>query len=160
MSQAVRERDVFPRSGEAAPIRPFGGGFAFRRQAEGPRSCFLDPASAPLASLAGGALARRFHSWRGAGGRRYVFTVHDEAPADWPDYADAVFALVLRGPDGARRLLLAWESGDAAAVDLAQLLAGERAAGGGLELHVHLLADTTFARRAVLADLGALRFTS
>ena len=55
------------------------------------------PASAPLAALAGGALAHRFHAWRGRSGRRYIFSVY--ALGECPDYAGAVIAAVARDGD-------------------------------------------------------------
>lgn len=158
MATAFRDRFSVSLSGEAGPFRHFGSGLAFRMQDEGPRSCILDPDSAPLASLAGGALARRFQSWRGASGRRYVFTVHSGADSTWPDYENAVLVLAARSETGAMRMLFVGLSGEASREALA--FAARNAPASNIELHVHLLAETPCARRAVLADLAGLACAS
>ena len=102
------------------------------------------PASAPLAALAGGALAHRFHAWRGRSGRRYVFSVFDVK--DCPDYAGAVVAAVARDGDGTRRILALRP------VDEAETWHVPKAAA---EIHVHLPADSGCERASAMADLCA-----
>ena len=101
------------------------------------------PASAPLAALAGGALAHRFHAWRGQSGRRYIFSVY--ALGECPDYAGAVIAAVARDGDWACRILALQPANDRGTW---------RAPEATAEIHVHLPADATCERAAVLADLG------
>jgi hypothetical protein len=116
-------------------------------------------ANAPLGCLSDGALASRFHAWRGLSGQRYVFTVypvdHKDMSAGLPDLGNAVVIAVAF--DGRReRIRVAifeagWDGGRLArrgeAVDAA-LAAGAR------EWHVHLLAASAEARRGVIRDLA------
>ena len=115
----------------------------------GPPGNVRSPASAPLAALAGGALAHRFHTWRGASGRRHVVSVF--AAADCPDYDEAVFLAVSADTLGNRRIL--GISGDADTA--ARLCRDNNDNGQSGEIHVHLLAETPASRAAVTADLAA-----
>lgn len=115
-------------------------------------------ANAPLGCLSGAALASRFHAWRGCSGERYVFTVYPVDRKDFsaglPDLGRAV-VIGVAFDDRRERVQVAifeagWGDGRHArgdgAVDAA-LAAGAR------EWHVHLLATSAEARRAVIRDL-------
>jgi hypothetical protein len=70
--------------------------------AEGPLAG--DPTqSEPLAALDGEVLNERFRSWRGASGRRYIFSVFD--PARCPAYCDAVLIVAAVDAEGKPRAL-------------------------------------------------------
>jgi hypothetical protein len=135
-----------------------------RRFPDGAGACGLDgsgpfavspaPAGAPLASLAGGALARRFYRWRGASGARYVVTVHDARSDAWLEIEGALILLVARELDGDRRLLRVERDPSPArraALRAEAAISGPR--GSRREIHLHLLAETAAARAAVAADL-------
>lgn len=92
-------------------------------------------------------------SWRGRSGRRYVVGVHAPTEPDLADIADAVVIAVRRGRDGTAAVVDAaapgrWTPRPARA---GWLSAARRQ--GATELHVHRLADSEAARRAVVADL-------
>ena len=107
------------------------------------------PSDSPLAALAAHALADRFHSWRGASGRRHVCTVF-AIDAELPEFAPAILLAVQRLPDGARRLL------DVAAIETAadsRLFAARARRTAANELHAHQIAETAAARAGAVADL-------
>lgn len=114
--------------------------------------------AAPLAGLAGTDLSRRFRHWRGASGRRHLFSVFplgEPAPGeDAPRFADAVVMAVGRDEAGQPRILALAETG----LQPDRFYEGRafRAAlrAGADEIHVHLLADGAAARAAVLRDLA------
>lgn len=113
--------------------------------------------AAPLAGLAGTDLARRFRHWRGASGKRHLFSVFpvgEPAPGeDAPRFADAVVLAVGRDAAGERRILAMDDTGPVP--DLFYESAPFRAAvaAGADEIHVHLLTDTSAGRAALLRDL-------
>ena len=129
---------------DAAPHSPDG------LRAEGPPARV---SSAPLAALAGGALAQQFHAWRGRSGRRHVFSVFPLEPESVPDFEDAVVIAAAVGDDGARRIVLLAETGSLPELVLCgSALARARRKGAG-ELHVYLLARTRSERQNLLRDL-------
>lgn len=88
---------------------------------------------------------RKYRHWRGRSGRSYVFSVY--APDACPAYEDAVVIVAARGKA-------------LACVDLGPLpeaeLAGLRrryAKQADVEFQIHLLADRSADRRALIADL-------
>jgi hypothetical protein len=96
-------------------------------------------------------LGDRFHYFRGASGRRYLFSV--VAARELADFASAVVMVAHRRLDGSL-----------AVASVARLDADGRplgAVGGpslvppGCVVLVHLLAESEAARRAVVADLAA-----
>jgi hypothetical protein len=115
---------------------------------------------APLGCLAGAPLAARFHSWRGASGRRYicsVFPVRDDAElGGLPDFEGAIALAVSRDSRGRRRRLavldLCWRDGRFAGDRQA---AGEALSAGACEWHIHLLAEDGDARSAAIADIAS-----
>ena len=115
---------------------------------------------APLGCLAGAPLAARFHSWRGASGRRYicsVFPVRDDAElGGLPDFEGAIALAVSRDGQGRRRRLavldLCWRDGQFAG-DLRA--AGDALGAGASEWHIHLLAEDGDARSAAIADIAS-----
>lgn len=136
-------------------IASFPRGIAGRR----PATPSPLPSAAPLAGLAGTDLARRFRHWRGASGKRHLFSVFpigvpcpgEEAPR----FADAVVLAV--GPDatGERRILAMDETGPLPELfyDSARFRAAM--AEGADEIHVHLLTESAGGRAALLRDLDA-----
>lgn len=114
----------------------------------------------PLAGLAGTDLARRFRHWRGASGKRHLFSVFpvgEPTPGeDAPRFADAVVLAVGRDAAGERRILALDDTGPEP--DLFYESARFRAAvaAGADEIHVHLLTDTPAGRAALLRDLESV----
>lgn len=115
-------------------------------------------ANAPLGCLSGGALASRFHSWRGRSGERYVFTVYpvdrEDISAGLPDLDSAVVIGVAFDGRRERVRVAIFEAGWGDG----RLTRGDSAieaalAAGAREWHVHLLATSAEARRAVIRDL-------
>lgn len=115
---------------------------------------------APLGCLAGAPLAARFHSWRGASGRRYVCSIFpvraDAELGGLPDFDDAIALAVSSDGRGRRRRL--------AVIDLVRSegrFAGDRRAArealgaGASEWHVHLLAGDGDARRMAIKDIAS-----
>lgn len=123
------------------------------------RPRFASASDAPLAGLAGSDLSRRFRHWRGASGRRHLFSVFpigvpcpgEEAPR----FADAVVLAVGRDSAGERRILAMDETSTLPELfyDSARFRAAIGA--GADEIHVHLLTDSADGRAAVLRDLAA-----
>lgn len=109
--------------------------------------------AAPLAGLAGSPLEPRFRYWRGASGRRYLFSVFP-APGSCggdavPRFENAVSLAVARGAGDARVILAVVETGSLPdAPDGADALAC-----GADEIHVHLLATSATERAAIRRDL-------
>jgi len=107
--------------------------------------------SAPLLALADDPLGARFRSWRGASGRRYVFSVYD--PLDCPAYSYAVIIVAAVDNAGNRTALLVADTGCFPEIVLANAAtkwSGELQ----MELHVHLLANSAAGREALIADLS------
>ena len=109
------------------------------------------PASAPLAALTGGALARRFCSWSGRSGERYVCSVFPLERC--PSFVDAIVLAVRCGADGRREIVAATETGETPERLLNEPARRFFAGLGASEWHVHLLRETGAARRAAIADL-------
>ena len=136
------------RLGEALPVeRPLG------TRADGPPARVRGAVGAPLACLAGGALTRRFHAWRGASGTRYVFSVFPLS-VDIPEFEDAVMLAVAMAAGGRRRIVHVDETGPLpqVAVNGAAMTRAHRS--GACEVHFHLLARTASARRVIVGDLA------
>lgn len=112
----------------------------------------------PLLGLSSSSLSDRFRRWRGRSGRFYVFSVFraDAGLDQWPVESGSVVIAVLREPDGTRRKLWTDETGH----DPRRFFRSDRvqalAARPNTEIHVHLLADTAAARRAMVDDLDGL----
>src|SRR5450631_4092943 len=81
--------------------------FAMLADAQQPH--LREPESAPLSFLAGERLGARYRFWRGASGRRFMFSVYtsDACPA----YDRAVLVGAAVEPDGARRILFIADTG-------------------------------------------------
>ena len=105
----------------------------------------------PVSALAGLPSGRVFRYWRGASGRRYLHTVH--ALADWPGYGEANLIFVRCRAGGRRHVLWVGQIGGHGALAAAGSLFARMAEAGASEVHVHLLAGSGKARRAVERDL-------
>lgn len=114
-------------------------------------------ANAPLPSLEGEALSRRFHAWSGGSGRRYVcsvFPAEARAPlAGLPDFAAAIVIAVRIEKDGLRTPITFFDSGDGSDYERCQTFVAEALAHSVAEWHVHLLASDAQHRRSVRSDL-------
>lgn len=110
--------------------------------------------AAPLMALAGNALGERFRAWRGASGRRYVFSVYDRQSQ--PAFEHAVAVAVAVEEDGASRIVLVEDTGCFPELVLARALEGI-AVDREIEFHIHLLATSRADRAAVIADLAQPR---
>jgi hypothetical protein len=104
-----------------------------------------------LSSLADEALGARFRYWRGASGRRYVFSVYDRQTC--PAYEHAVLIIWALGQDRARRVIFIGDTGAFPDIVFANAEKGSGAE-RGIEFHIHLLATSRAERVAVMADLS------
>lgn len=113
--------------------------------------------AAPLQGLAGSDLSRRFRHWRGASGKRHLFSVFplgEPLPGEEaPRFADAVVLAVGRDAAGEPRILAVDETGALPELFYGSARFRAAAAAGATEVHVHLLADGPAARAAVVRDL-------
>jgi hypothetical protein len=110
-----------------------------------------EPESAPLSFLAGERLGARYRFWRGASGRRFMFTVY---PSDaCPAYDRAVLVGAAVEPDGARRIVFIADTGAFPEPVLDRARAALARIRPRVELHVHLLAESPAERLAVIDDL-------
>ncbi len=118
--------------------------------------------NAPLDSLAGGSLASRFHAWRGASGRRYIFSVFGadrSAPdAGLPDFAEAIALAVARDDRGSRRCVALCLNEATTDPATRQHFVAAALAAGAVEWHIHLLAEDPQQRRAIAKDIECGRF--
>jgi hypothetical protein len=110
-----------------------------------------EPESAPLSFLAGERLGARYRFWRGASGRRFMFSVY--ASDACPAYDRAVLVGAAVEPDGARRILFIADTGAFPEPVLDRARAALAKARSKVELHVHLLAESPRERMAVIDDL-------
>jgi hypothetical protein len=104
-----------------------------------------------LSVLAGDPLAGRFRHWRGLSGRRYIFSVYDQASC--PAYDDVVLIVAVVEADEARRIVFIADTGVLPELTIASArkVAGDVA--GDVEFHVHLLAGSRWERAAAIEDL-------
>ncbi len=122
------------------------------------------PSNMPLTCLEGGSLARRFHSWSGRSGRRYICSVFPvdagDPQAGFPDFVDAIVVAVGVAADGLRHPLSCFEHSAANADDSNQpdKFLAEAPARSVREWHVHLLATDPELRRRVVLDLESAWF--
>jgi hypothetical protein len=107
------------------------------------------PDSAPLQALADGGLRAKFRSWRGASGRRYIFSVYDRRSC--PAYSDAVLVVASALVNGDRKIVFVADTGCFPDMVVAKAAAKFE---GAFEFHVHLLARAPDERRALMADIS------
>jgi hypothetical protein len=133
-------------------------GTEFPASADGPPAWAGEVTGAPLACLAGGALARHFHAWHGVSGRRYVFSVFSADGPDLPDFEGALLIAASVDATGRRRIIDIGETGRLPQLALSGAFVARAREAGARELHFHLSAKTAEARQAVIRDLlpGAL----
>jgi hypothetical protein len=108
--------------------------------------------NAPLLALADDALAARFRSWRGASGRRYVFSVYD--PSCCPAYNHAVVIVAAVDDAGDRTALFVADTGCFPEIVLASAASKWGRGNLKIEFHVHLLVNSAVGRAALIADLS------
>ena len=106
---------------------------------------------AGLECLADTPLASRFCFWRGASGRRYIFSVY--SASECPAFRDAILIAAVRDDLGRRRAVAVWEAGLFPEPVLARAIRDLRGYGARLEFHLHLLTSAGANRDAALADL-------
>jgi hypothetical protein len=114
---------------------------------------------AALESLAGGALAARFHAWRGSSGQRYicsVFPVTGDPDVGLPDFTEAVVIAAAYENDRTRRLVAVRQCEKGANPYARESFIIEALAAGASEWHIHLLASEETQRRAAIADIDAI----
>ena len=116
--------------------------------------------SAPLASLSGGRLAQKFQSWQGISSRRYicsVFSAFDTVAMETvQSYSDAVVLVVRRDASGTKSLVAIGDSGAFPELFWHGSAIANVLAEGVDEFHIHLMAETTQARRDIIEDVLAL----
>jgi hypothetical protein len=144
---ALHEQLAHPRAQSALEVQPIGWTPRPARSS----APFHAGASAPLRALAGEALAARFRSWRGASGRRYIFSIFDRQSC--PAYEHVVAMIVTRDPDGERRIMFIGDTGCFPELALARA-AKEIPVAGEIEFHLHMLATSRAERNAMIADLA------
>ena len=96
--------------------------------------------------------------WRGLSGRRYVVGVHPLCGDVLADMGDSVALAVDRDRDGEARLIgvVSFEVFSCgAAQEVARRWVARMRLRGATEMHVHCLAESESARRAILTDLPA-----
>jgi len=150
---ALQDRAAHRRNRTDAEGRPLG----WAAKPPGPSWHFREgDDSAPLSALAGDALGARFRSWRGASGRRYVFSIY--SPHCCPAYSHAVIILAAVDAAGDRTAAFIADTGCFPEIVLARAAANWTRGGAEIECHLHLLANSPAERRALIADLShALR---
>jgi hypothetical protein len=111
-----------------------------------------EPESAPLSVLAGEDLGGRFRFWRGASGRRYMFSVYSSEAC--PAYDRAVLVGAAVEADGSRRILFIDDTGAFPEPALGRARARLAKARSKIEFHVHLLAVSPAERTALIDDLA------
>jgi hypothetical protein len=144
---ALHEQLAHPRAQSALEVQPIGWTPRPARSS----APFHAGASAPHRALAGEALAARFRSWRGASGRRYIFSIFDRQSC--PAYEHVVAMIVTRDPDGERRIMFIGDTGCFPELALARA-AKEIPVAGEIEFHLHMLATSRAERNAMIADLA------
>jgi len=105
----------------------------------------------PLAALERSDLAGRYSHWLGASGRRYMFSVY--TPASCPAYCDAVLVVAKVDFHGRRSILAIEDTGEFPDPAVSRAAQKALAAGGKVELHLHLLAASRAQRREAITDL-------
>ena len=92
-------------------------------------------------------------SWRGRSGRRYVVGVHSLSETDILDVTDAIILAVRRDENGVARLIDIATAGPKPRDRLRKSWMSTVRARGATEMHVHRLAESAEARRAIVEDL-------
>lgn len=125
-----------------------------------PRAPADDASNTSLASLAGGDLAERFHSWRGRSGRRYICSVfrveHHTEDAGLPDFAAAVVIAVKIDVAGNRQVVAFCQCEHGFGPVARNTFVTAAIAAGAQQWHVHLLTADPQKRRAAIEDIEAL----
>jgi hypothetical protein len=147
---ALQEQLSHPRGRSAFEVQQVG----WARRPAGSTASPNEHASAPLRALAGNALSARFRSWRGASGRRYIFSTFDRQSC--PAYEHVVAMIAAVDPDGERRIIFIGDTGCFPDLALATAVKGIPA-DREIEFHVHLLATSRAERAAMIADLTHTR---
>jgi hypothetical protein len=119
-----------------------------------------DASNHSLASLAGGDLAERFHSWRGRSGRRYICSVfrveHHTADSGLPDFEAAVVIAVKTNGDGDRHVVGFCQCEHGFGARARDTFVAAAIAAGAQQWHVHLLTADPQKRRAAIEDIESL----
>jgi hypothetical protein len=119
-----------------------------------------DASNKSLASLAGGDLAERFHSWRGRSGRRYICSVfrveHHSENAGLPDFEAAIVLAVKTDVAGNRQVVGFCQCEHGFGPVARRTFASAAIAAGAQQWHVHLLTADPQKRRAAIEDIEAL----
>ena len=107
-----------------------------------------------MAGLRGSA-ALSLSAWRGRSGRRYVVGVHDLVEAELAEIGEAVVIAVRRDDAGIAQAVAIAAVGRGARERLHRNWLARARQNGATEMHVHRLAESEEARRAVVTDLAA-----
>lgn len=110
-------------------------------------------AGQPLAALSGATETPRFLGWRGASGRRYVFSVFECAAC--PDYNDAILIIARIAAGGQRSRIAILDTGAFAGPLLRRLAKSYELDAANTEFQLHLLANSAAERRDVIRDIQA-----
>ena len=90
-------------------------------------------------------------SWRGRSGRRYVVGVHSLTETDILEVTEAIVIAVRRDREGVAHIIEIETAGPRERLRKSWISAMR--ARGAMEMHVHRLAETESARRAIVEDL-------
>ncbi|MFF8800469.1 MULTISPECIES: hypothetical protein [unclassified Methylobacterium] len=121
------------------------------------RSRRADVREERLRTMAGlrGSAAPSLSAWRGRSGRRYVVGVHDLVEAELAEIGEAVVIAVRRDEAGIAEAVAIAAIGRGARERLHRNWLARARQNGATEMHVHRLAESEEARRAVVTDLAA-----
>ncbi|WP_331287769.1 MULTISPECIES: hypothetical protein [Methylobacteriaceae] len=121
------------------------------------RSRRADVREERLRTMAGlrGSAAPSLSAWRGRSGRRYVVGVHDLVEAELAEIGEAVVIAVRRDEAGIAEAVAIAAVGRGARERLHRNWLARARQSGATEMHVHRLAESEEARRAVVTDLAA-----
>ncbi|WP_245421473.1 hypothetical protein [Methylobacterium sp. B4] len=121
------------------------------------RSRRADVREERLRTMAGlrGSAAPSLSAWRGRSGRRYVVGVHDLVEAELAEIGEAVVIAVRRDEAGIAEAVAIAAVGRGARERLQRNWLARARQSGATEMHVHRLAESEEARRAVVTDLAA-----
>ena len=121
------------------------------------RSRRADVREERLRTMAGlrGSAAPSLSAWRGRSGRRYVVGVHDLVEAELAEIGEAVVIAVRRDEAGIAQAVAIAAVGRGARERLHRNWLARARQSGATEMHVHRLAESEEARRAVVTDLAA-----
>lgn len=137
---------------------PVGPGFGSAAEALawpeppiGSERCFREDEAPPFPALDNVLLNGQFRAWKGASGKRHIFSVYNAR--ECPAYCYAILIGVALGEQGHRRIFFIGDTGMRPEDTLRNAREASARVGGPVEFHIHLLAQSPSERDAVTADI-------